>query len=251
MRKKFKLSNTEQQDYNANVNRLKAIGMTIPQEEKPSPEAQMLTVEQTGGPTESVVHEPPAGGYGIAVWVRIVALKSEINLCDCQVTPKNWDDAGIFLVNAAEGVPYFKTPAGVEYPKTAVLNDWILTTRPLRKRQTLEGVVIAQSFASLPVKCYAGTEDEVELCFIDQFGNRYPLQVDLMVIRDGKINSRPAHRPGLYAPSAARRNMHDVRGQNLDLGGYASISTEASVPKANGAVRVTGVSPGVGSKRIS
>ena len=241
MRKKLSLSNTEQREYEANAKRLRAVGV-VPPEEKPSPEAQMLTVEQTGGPTESVVHEPSAGGYGIAVWVRIVALKSEINLCDFQVKPKKWDDTGIFLVNATEGVSYYKTPGGVEYPKKDVLNRWISTSRSLRKRQTLEGVVIAQSFASLPAWCSSGIEVEAELSFIDQFGNRYPLQVDLMVIRDGKINSRPAHLPGLFGPSAARGNMRGVRDENPALGGRA---------RANGAVHVTDASPGLGSKRIS
>lgn len=261
MKKKLYLSSAEQQEHNANAIRLRTVG-TIPQQENPSFKAQMLILEQTSGPTDSVIHEPLFGGYGIAIWVRIVALKSEVSLCDCQITPKQWDDTEIFLVSAVEGARYCKMPDGAEYPRNNVLNCWISSARPLRKRQVVEGVIIAQSFESLPEQCKTGTMVEVELSIIDQLGTRYPLRVELIVTRDqdlrscstevGKTNSRPAHYSGLYAPSATSKRMYGVCGENADRGVHATSSpTEADPRRANGAFHVAAASPGVGSKRMS
>jgi hypothetical protein len=249
MRKKLRLNNTEQQEHNANVKRLRAVSI-IMSDEEPIPDAQLLILEQIGGPTGSFVHAPSVGGYGIAVWVRIVPLKSGISVCDCQVTPQEWDDTGICLVDATEGVPYYTVPGGVEYPEDEVLNHWMSGRRYLKNGQILQGVVIAQSFASLPARCCAGIEVEVELTFVDQFGNRYPLKVDLMVVRDKKNTERPTRHAGLYAPTS-RESMNGLWSER-DLSSRASISPkEPNVPQANGAAHITDASRGVDFKRIS
>ena len=230
MKKKLSLSNIEKQEYNANTKRLTAVGVIHP-EEQPSPKAQMCTVEQTGGPTESVVHASSAGGYGIAVWVCIVALKSGISIRKCHVAPKEWDDTDISLMDATEGVPYYTTRGGVEYPKMDVLNRWISPPRSLRQGQILEGVVIAQSLASLPAWCQSGISIEAELCFVDQFDNIYPLKVELMVIRDLKRSERPRRSTGLFGP-AVNASRHGTYCERHDLGGREGISPkEPSVPR--------------------
>jgi len=239
MRKKLSLTKTEQQAYDVNAKRLMAAGV-IPFEDKPSYEAQMLTVVQTGGPLDNLVHAPSVGGCVIAVWVRIVALKSGISVCDCQVTPRKWDDPGIFLVEATEGVPYYKALGGVEYPRTKVLNHLIFSERSLRHGQILDGVVLAQSFTSLPTWCDSGMSVEAELCFFDQFVNTYPLKVDLRVMKDTKPIARPRPNGGLYGPAAASESTHGFHGEKPELGGRAGISPkEPNVPRAKGVVNIT------------
>jgi hypothetical protein len=235
MREKLSLSNMEQQAYDVNAKRLMAAGV-IPHEDKPSSERQMLTVEQTGGPSDSFVHAPSVGGYVIAVWVRIVALKSGISVCDCQITPQRWNGTHIFLGDITEGVPSYKALGGVEYPKTDVLNHWISSERSLKFGQILKGVVVAQSFASLPAWCYSGIRIGAELCFFDQFGNLYPLEVDLMVMRDTKRTERPRRHGGLYGPLAASESMHGPYGEKPDVGSRASISPKENAPRTNGAI---------------
>ena len=66
MRKKFTLSRREQHECDANAKRLTAVGI-IPREENHSPEAKMLSIELTGGPTDSFVHAPPIGA-GATLW---------------------------------------------------------------------------------------------------------------------------------------------------------------------------------------
>ena len=235
MRKKLSLSNMEQQAYYVNAKRLMAAGV-IPHEDKPSSEPQMLTVEQTGGLSGSFVLAPSVGGYVIVVWVRIVALKSGINVCECQITPQRWNDTNIFLVEATEGVPYYKDIGRIEYPKTDVLNHRISSKRSLRRGETLEGAIVAQSFGSLPTWCDNGVSIELELSFIDQFDNFYPLKVDLRVMRDMERRERQRRSTGLSGP-AVNTSMHGAYVEKPDLSGRDGISRrEPSVPRPNGGV---------------
>jgi hypothetical protein len=233
MKKKLSLSNTEKQEHNANAKRLMAAGV-IPNEDEPSSEPKMLSVQQTGGPSESVVYAPSVGGYVIVVWVRIVALKSGINVCECQLMPQRWNDTKIFLVEATEGVPYYKAIGGIEYPKTDVLNHRISSKRSLRRSETLEGAIVAQSFGSLPTWCDNGVSIELELSFIDQFDNFYPLKVDLRVMRDMKRSEHPRRSTGLFGP-AVNASMHGTYGEKHDQGGCDRISQKyPSIPQPNG-----------------
>ena len=163
----------------------------IPPEEKPLRHAQMLTLERTGGPLDSFVHAPPTGGYGIVIWVRVVVVKSGVALSGCRLTPRRWDDDDINLMDPTEGVSYYKAIGGVEYPRNDVLNRWISSNRYLKNGKVLEGVVIAQSPRSLPAWCVDGISIEAELCFVDQFDNVYPLNVDLRIMRGHRAYRPP------------------------------------------------------------
>jgi hypothetical protein len=101
MKTKLNLSKSEQQEFNVNAKRLMA-ACVIPPEEKPLRQAQMLTLERTGGPLDSFVHAPPTGGYGIVVWLCIIVEKSGVTLSGCQITPRRWEDTAIHLVDATE-----------------------------------------------------------------------------------------------------------------------------------------------------
>ena len=249
MKKKSNLNRIEQRAHDANAKRLREMGV-IPSEKKPTTE---LHIEQMGGPTESFIDAPPIGGYGIAVWVRIVALRSGIAICDFEITPQGWEDNGIHLVDVRERVPHYIVPGGTEFSKDMVLNDWISAGRRLEKGQVLEGVLIARSFASLPGWCSSGIEAEAELSFIDHFGNHHPLKVDLMVIRNTREikRERPARFPGLYGPSTSGENISG-RSEEPAVGGRSSISLqELGVPRTNGGVHSTNASPSKDFKHIS
>jgi hypothetical protein len=231
MRKKLSLSNTEQQEYNDAIERLTAVGV-IPPAEKPSHGARTLIVEPMGGPTDSFVHAPSVGGYGIAIWVRIIALISGINVCDCEVTPQWGEDNGICLVDMPERVPYYTVPGGFEYPLDEVLNHRFFGRRYLKRGQMLQGVVIAQSFGSPPAWCINGISIGVELHLFDQFGNPHPLKVDLRLTRDATGTERPRHFAGLYGPSTSRESMGGAWSKRPELGGRPSLSRESNVPHA-------------------
>ena len=174
MRTKLRLSHTEQREYTLYAKRLSAVGI-IPSEEKPLREAQMLSLERTGGVLDNFVHVPPTGGYGIVVRVRIVALKSGINLSGCEIKPCKWHDADIELMEAPEDLDYYQVIGGFECPKEDVLNPWISSTRSLGFGQVLQGAIVARSFGSLPKWCDNGISIEADLCFFDQFENLCPL----------------------------------------------------------------------------
>jgi hypothetical protein len=234
VRTKLSLSKTERQEYNVNANRLMAAGV-IPREDKPASEPQMLTVEQVGGPLDSFVHALSLGGYGIGVWVRIVVLKSGIRLSDCQVNPRKWDDTRIRLVDETNRLYSYARTVGVEYPRADVLNPWISNNQYLRRGEVLEGVVMAYSPVPLPAWCVNGISIEAELCFVDQFDNIYPLNVDLRVIRDQERSVRP--RRSTEFQQALHAANHGAGVEKPDPSGRDDISRkEPSVPRPEGGV---------------
>ena len=232
MKTKLSLSKTEQQEYNVNANRLMAAGV-IPREDKPASEPQMLTLEQTGGPVDSFLNALPVRGYDVVVWVRIVALKSKINLLDCQLIPQRWADDGIHLAAAREGLPYYKGLAGDVYQKSHVLNSWISSDRYLNRGEVLLGAVLFRSFGSIPAWFDNGISIEADLCFLDQFDNPYPLDVELRVMRDTERSIERPRRTGLFGP-AVNASRHGTYREKPDLGGREGISPkEPSVPRPN------------------
>jgi hypothetical protein len=232
MKTKLTLNNTEQQQYNLNVKRLMSVGV-IPREDEPSSEPQMLSVERTGGPMDSFIHATRARGYGIVVWVRIVVLKSGVNLCGCEVTPRRWDDARIQLVEATDGIYSYTRIGGVEYPRTDVLNPWISNNRYLSRGKVLQGVVMAQSPVPLPAWCDNRISIEADLIFLDQFDNAYPLDVELRVMRDTERNvERPKH-SGLFG-SVVNASVHGAYVEKHDLSDHDGISRKnPSMPQPN------------------
>ena len=235
MRTKLRLSHTEQREYTLYAKRLSAVGI-IPSEEKLLREAQMLSLERTGGVHDNFVHVPPTGGYGIVVRVRIVALKSGINLSGCEIKPCKWHDADIELMEAPEDLDYYQVIGGFECPKEDVLNPWISSTRSLGFGQVLQGAIVARSFGSLPKWCDNGISIEADLCFFDQFENLCPLRVDLRVIRDTERRERQVRRTGLYGP-AMSASEHGGHVDKPDLSGRDDIlRRESNVPRPNGGV---------------
>jgi hypothetical protein len=232
VRTKLSLSNKEQQEYNVTAKRLTAVGLLSP-EEKPLPEARILSLEQTGNPVDSFVHATPAPGYGIVVWVRIVALKSGVNLSGCQVMPRRWEDNGLRLVDATEGVYSYAAIGGVEYPATTMLNPWISSNRSLRCGKVLEGLVMVRSPRSLPAWCVEGISIEVDLRFFDQFDNVYPLKVELRVMRDAERRVERPRRTGLFGP-AVDASGHGTYRDEPQPGHEGILPKEPMCPRPNG-----------------
>jgi hypothetical protein len=228
MKRKLSLSNREQHEYNVNAKRLMAAGV-IPPEENPLRQAPRLTLDRVGGPVDSFVYALPTRGYGIVVWVRIVALKSGIKLSGCQVTPRRWDDADIDVLDAPEALRYYRAIGGAEYPKENVLNNWISSNRCLNLGKVLEGVVIAQSPRSLPAWCVNGISIEADLRLCDQLDNVYPLKVELRVMRDAERSVERPRRTGLFGP-AVDTNKHSIYREEPQPGHEGLSPKEANVP---------------------
>jgi len=221
LKTKLALSNAEQQEYIVNAKRLMSVGV-IPAEDKPPSEPRMLTVEQTGGPTDSFIHATRTRGYGIVVWVRIVVLKSGISLSECQVKPRKWDDTRIQLVDATDGLYSYARTIGVEYPRTDVLNPWISSDRYLGRGKVLKGVVMARSPVPLPAWCDNGISIKADLIFLDQFDNPYPLETELRVMRDTESSVERPRRSGLFGPAVASK--HEIYSKEPDTGSRGGIS---------------------------
>jgi hypothetical protein len=207
------LSKTEQRFHDLNLQRLIAAGVVVG-EQKPT-EKSMLRIEQTGGPHDSVLWAPAIGGYVIAVWLRIVALKAGISVCDCAIVPRRWQDSGIYLLEPPDRLPFYKDIAGIDYPKNDVLNHQIFAEHVLRWGDVLDGVLVAQSFTPPPDWCSTGMTIESELCFFDQFDNQYPLIVELNVTREAKRVQPANHHPAIFRADGKQRRPSAIGGSEV------------------------------------
>lgn len=228
MKTRLTLSKTETQDYDANVKRLVAAGV-IPQEVNPLRQAPMLTLDRAGGPADSFVHAPPSGGYGMVIWLCIIVERSGVTLSGCQITPRRWSDTAIHLVDATDGVYSYAAFGGVDYPKNNILNPLISSNRSLRRGKVLEGLVMVRSPRSLPVWCVNGISVEADLRLFDQFGNVYPLDVELRVMRDVERRIERPRRTGLFGP-AVDASRHGTYREEPQPGHEGISPKEASVP---------------------
>lgn len=179
----------ERRIHNQNLHRLKSAGVAVgePNTEK------LLRIEQT---SDGVLHAPAIGGYVIAAWLRIVALKARITIIDYAITPCGWKDDGIYLLdNQNDRFPYFRDIAELNYPKHDVLNDLILKEQPLGCGEVVNGVLVAQSLNRAPDWFSTGLTANLELCLFDQFENTHPLEIALLITRDIKHPVRTEREP--------------------------------------------------------
>jgi len=196
--RKLRLSSMEQEKYLACAKYLRAGGLDVEVPEPGQENGRALDISQAGSELDSVVYALPGGGVGIAIWLRLVALKSGERICYCEI-PLPWEDARVRLLEITDRIPSYKVADGLAYPRADVINHRISSQRSLRCGDLVEGVLVAQGFGSLPGKYRSGMSIRTEVRFFDQFDRCYPVEVELRVIHD-RPAVRATARPKKYTP---------------------------------------------------
>lgn len=198
MKAKLNLAKSEQGAHSANAERLRSAGVAIGIENGASSEPPQLRIDQS---ENSFIYAGVLKGMALAICVRLNALKSGISLSleDCGITIPGCDDANIFFVPPPEGSLSYKAFEWLEIGSDAVLNHRIFTGRPLPCDRSFDGILVAQSFDSLP-KCFqARMNINAKIWLVDQSNHPYTSDVELIVERHAQ-GRRPANRgDGLYA----------------------------------------------------
>jgi hypothetical protein len=185
MKTKWNLTANEERVHLANLERLLNAGVDV-SEQKPVAQPMLRIRQKLASPIDNLLMAPPKGGYVIAVWLEIVALKAGVAIRGCEIQPQRWNDERIELVPYSARQQGYHNIAKLEYETEHVLNGQIEEERVLRRGDILRGVLLAQSFTKLPDWCCREFSVNVDLCFFDQFDNDYQLEVVLGVIRDDK-----------------------------------------------------------------
>jgi hypothetical protein len=194
---KWNLNKSGQRAHCANVERLKSGGIAIGLENEASSEPPLLRFDQS---EYSFIHAGTRKGIALVLCVRLIPLKSGVTLLDyCGITIPGCDDANFFLVQPPEGSLSYKVFGWLDLDRGSVLNHLIFTGRPLPCGKIFDGILVAQSFDSLPSQFQRG-KIQAEICLVDQLGNPYKSEVELRVQRysQGGEHAKKGH--GLYAP---------------------------------------------------
>jgi hypothetical protein len=196
---KWNLNKSGQRAHCANVERLKSGGIAIGLENEASSEPPLLRFEFDQS-EYSFIHAGTRKGIALVLCVRLIPLKSGVTLLDyCGITIPGCDDANFFLVQPPEGSLSYKVFGWLDLDRGSVLNHLIFTGRPLPCGKIFDGILVAQSFDSLPSQFQRG-KIQAEICLVDQLDNVYKSEVELIVERHAQEGERARKGDGLFAP---------------------------------------------------
>lgn len=203
MKTKWNLNKSEQMVHSANLERLKSGGVAIGVEETASSESPLLGIEQSD---YSFIHAGTRKGIAFEICLRLIALKPGVTLRDgCEITIPGCDDLTISLVPLPEGCLSYKALWGINIERGAVLNHLFFDGRPLPCDRIFDGILVAQSFGSLPTYFQTGTID-AEICLFDQLDNPYTSKVEFIVTRYAPECARKGD--GLFGPKQVGGTRH-------------------------------------------
>ncbi|GAC1515283.1 MAG: hypothetical protein NVS1B11_31980 [Terriglobales bacterium] len=193
MKTRRELSRKEQESHLVHARALADAGVTIKLNQNHPAQAQLLKVDAPRG--DSFLFAQCNGGMGIAVWLRIVALRSDVQICGWGIDVP-WGENGFYLQICAEHASFYTAAHGPEYSKVQVLNHRL--QRRLNFREILEGVLLLRTSEKLSDFYGNGTAVPVSFSFFDQLDNRYSVAVSLPVILD-QGPKRRSQSTGLFA----------------------------------------------------
>jgi hypothetical protein len=217
---KWNLTKSEQRAHSANSERLKSGGVAIGVEKTASSESPLLRIDQSG---EGVICAGDRKGFALAVCIELMALKSGITICHCEITIPGCDGANIFLMEPPEGSLSYKAFGWLDLERAAVLNDLISNGRPLPRDRNLEGFLVAQSFDPLSSQFQTGMNIDAKICLADQSDKPYPSVVELRVERYAQEGAHAKEGNGLIVPEQVivtrhQRQVQEVRVQAVSGG---------------------------------
>lgn len=209
MRTKWNLTKSEQRAHSANSERLKSGGVAIGVDKTAPSESSLLRIDQS---EYSFIYAGARIGIALALCVRLIALKSGITLLDnCEITIPGCDDLNFFWVPPPEGSLPYKAFEWLHLERGAVLNHLIFNGCPLPHGRTFNGILVGQSFDSLPSEFQTGTNIDAEICLVDQLDNPYKSEVELRVSRYSQGGARAKKGNGLVVPEPAIVTRHQRR----------------------------------------
>lgn len=197
MTKKQNLTKSERRIHSANIERLKSAGLTVGVDNKILPDTPRLRIEQS---EISTIYAGTREGIALELCSRFTAFKPwttsrySITIAGC--------DAHIFLAEAPKGHPFYDVFGWLEEPREAVLNHRILSGRPLPTDRCLDGILVAQSFGSLPRRLDTGMPLSVRLLFRDHLGNASTAEIRAILTWQEQSEARAQQRPNRATASS-------------------------------------------------
>jgi hypothetical protein len=179
-RTKWALTRAAQDKYLVDAKWLASAGAAIEIPEPILSEPSPLRIDQYGPRYNHIVFNPNEFRVGVIVGVRLLALRSGIEICDCHFALP-WGDPELWDVSGES--PRYRLTKGLEFDREEVLNSRIDEGLSLRVGKPVEGLLIATGPAPLPTRYCHGAAVNGKLTFVDQFDRHYQAKMELLVNR--------------------------------------------------------------------
>lgn len=179
--------NRDRQKWTNHARQLRAggIALEIPEDDwnDPIPESGLI-IRQCDGPLESSVFDMPSGRTGYVISLRLTISASNFALAAFDLELP-WKAKLNFLEDprgrSKQG--RYEFPNGDVYPRDVVINHYADIRRILRRGQSIEGLLLARSFESIPDRYVHGAEIPAVLKIFDQFAACYRTGISLWADR--------------------------------------------------------------------
>jgi hypothetical protein len=185
--KKARLSRAEQARHLARVQELRGAGVDceLPDElqEKAVHDLDIFVAPSHG----NILCEISPGFTAYAIWVRLIALRSNVRLENCKIV-SDWDLESIVLCQSQKG--QYRVGQAVDFPEDDVLNHRI--ERGLRfhhRGDVAEGWVVASGLKLIPDTYRNWMITRLSLAFTDQFGCEHTTKAEAILqrVRSGGV----------------------------------------------------------------
>ncbi len=150
-------------------------------------------------PAGNILCELPSGVTAYAIWVHLIALRSNLRLENCRIV-SDWDSESIVLCQDHKGL--YIVGQAVALPKEDVLNHRIEEGLCFHHRgDVAEGWVVASGHTPIPDKFRDWMITKLSVTFTDQFGHDYTALAEAALQRSAGLKnsvSRVRRSPGLF-----------------------------------------------------
>jgi len=181
-RTRWTLPRSAQDEYLVQAKWLASAGVAIEIPEPILSEPSPLRIDQNGPQYNQIVFNRNQFRLGLIVGVRLLALRSGIEICDCHFALP-WEDLGLFLWDVSAESKRYRFTKGLEFDREEVFNSRIVEGLSLRVGEPVEGLLIATGSAPLPARYCHGAAVNAELTFVDQFDRHCSEKMELLVNR--------------------------------------------------------------------
>jgi hypothetical protein len=138
-------------------------------------------------PAGNILCELPSGVTAYAIWVKLIALRSNVRVENCRIVSA-WDLESIVLCGNERGV--YRVGHAVNLAEDEVLNHRIENGLHFHRRgDVAEGWLVASGYTPIPGEYRNWKITTLSLTFTDQFGNDYSARADAALQRSAGLKN--------------------------------------------------------------
>ncbi len=222
--KRAQLNRQQKAKYMALVQDLQAVQLicAIPGEREDEEKVHELDIF-AAPPEGNILCELSSGVTAYAIWVRLIALGSNLMLENCEIV-SDWDSESIVLWQSQRGL--YRVESAINLTDAEVLNHRIESGLRFHHRGDVEeGWLVASGLKSIPERYGDQTVTNLRVTFTDQFGRDHSTHTQALL-------QRPA--PLKNSLSRVRNSLFETEGSEMKVWPEVPGITPRRQPECSG-----------------